>query len=313
MLIFVDAPFAERHKTALKNGAAGDDFIFRDELPGEKEQLDVLLKSDILLGNPKPAQWLEQAINLQWIQLYSTGFEYYRHIKTPAVVTNMQDYYSHPCAETAIAGILALYRKIDEFTVLKSRQQWVGHTIRPDLQVLHNKKVIILGAGNIARTIEKMLRGFDCAVTFYARRTPGAELRTPADLLAALPEADIVIACLPGTEETKGLFTPAMIAAMKHTAIFCNVGRGNLLSSEQALVDALIQHRIGGAVLDVTAEEPLPAEHPLWNCPRTVLTQHSGGGSIAEYEGIIDCFLENLVAFKTGIPMKNVIRFDKGY
>lgn len=313
MLIFVDAPFAERHKTALKNGAAGDDLVFRDELPGEKEQLGALLKSDILLGNPKPAQWLEQAINLQWIQLYSTGFEYYRHIKTPAVVTNMQDYYSHPCAETAIAGILALYRKIDEFTILKSKQQWVGHTIRPDLQVLHNKKVIILGAGNIPRTIEKMLRGFDCAVTFYARRTPGAALRTPADLLAALPEADIVIACLPGTEETKGLFTPAMIAAMKHTAIFCNVGRGNLLSSEHALVDALIQHRIGGAVLDVTAEEPLPAEHPLWNCPRTVLTQHSGGGSTAEYEGIIDCFLENLVAFKTGIPMKNVIRFDKGY
>ncbi|MDR6571048.1 D-2-hydroxyacid dehydrogenase [Chitinophaga ginsengisegetis] len=313
MLIFVDAPLAERHKSTLAAGAAGDSFIFRDELPGESEQREALLKADILLGNPKPVEWLEKAVNLQWIQLYSTGFEYYRHIKIPAIVTNMQDYYSQPCAETAIAGILSLYRGAGEFATLKNKQQWVGHIIRPALQTLQNKQVIILGAGNIARRIEKILRGFDCTIRLYARRSPNAVIRTTTELEAALPAADIVIACLPGTEETKGLFTREMIAALKHNAIFCNVGRGNLLADEQALTEALMHRRIGGAVLDVTQEEPLPAGHPLWSCPNTVLSQHSGGGSTSEYEGIVACFLENLAAFKNGIPLKNIVRFDKGY
>ncbi len=290
MLIYVDAPFRREHKDELLAGAGGHTFLFKDELEGEQQQLAALLKADILLGNPKPVEWLQQANNLLWIQLYSTGFEYYKHIRLPAVITNMQDYYAQPCAETAIAGILALYRGMDDFAVLKSERKWVGYPIRAELQLLQYKKVFILGTGHIGKRAARILSGFDCKVTFYGR-SADAQMKTPQQLEAALPDADIVIACLPGTEETKGLFTSAMIRRLKPTAVFCNVGRGNLPEDEMVLVEALVQRRIGGAVLDVTAEEPIPAGHPLWNCPNTILSQHSGGGNITEYSGIVQLFL----------------------
>ena len=104
-----------------------------------------------------------------------------------------------------------------------------------------------------------------------------------------------------------------MIERMKSTALFCNVGRGNLVADEDALIEALMNYKIGGAVLDVTAKEPIPPDSKLWNCPNTMLSQHSGGGQITEYEGIVELFLENLQNYKRGMPLKNQIDFKRGY
>ena len=122
MTIYVDTPLKKPQKEMLMSRAPGDNFIFKDELPGEDQQLNALLKADILLGNPRPVEWLQRAVNLKWVQLYSTGFEYYHSVKIPAVITNIQDYYSQPCAETMIAGIMALYRKINTFSLLQARK-----------------------------------------------------------------------------------------------------------------------------------------------------------------------------------------------
>lgn len=313
MKIYIDTPLEAPLKAMLRSGAKGDDLAFKDELKDEQEQLNALLSADILLGNPRPVEWLQEATNLKWIQLASTGFEYYSGIKIPAVVTNLNDYYAQPCAETVVAGIMALYRGIDRFSVLKNDAHWVGYPMRSGLQLLMHKKVIILGSGNIARQVAKILGGFDCDITFFARTAPDAILRTPEQLAAALPDADIVIACLPGTAQTRGLFTTAMIHQMKSSALFCNIGRGNLLEDEAALVDALMNEKIGGAVLDVTAKEPLPENHPLWKCPNTILSQHTGGGNITEQEGIVLFFLGNLTSFKKGQALKNIIQLEKGY
>lgn len=314
MMIYVDAPLKKIQKDILRSRVPGDVFIFKNELPGKDEQLKTLLKADILLGNPKPVGWLQKAANLKWVQLYSTGFEYYNSVKIPAVITNIQDYYSQPCAETIIAGIMALYRNIHTFSLLKDRKQWVGQKIRSELQLLHSKQVIILGTGNIGRRIAKILKeGFDAEIIFFGRTAPDAKLRSPDELLQQISWADIIIGCLPGTKETKGLFTKDMIDKMKPTALFCNVGRGNLVKDEDALIDALITHKIGGAVLDVTGFEPIPTENKLWDCPNTILTQHSGGGQATEYDGILELFIENLERFKSGKPLKNQVSFSQGY
>lgn len=313
MRIYIDTPFEERHKTALRKGIPDDELIFKEELPGAEAQLQALLTADILLGNPKPVEWLEQATNLKWVQLYSTGFEYYSHIKIPAVITNMQDYYSQPCAETIVAGILALYRGIDLCTRLKDQGRWIGYTIRSEFGTLFQKKSIILGWGNIGRRVATILKGFNCSIIIYSRSAGEAHIHDIEELKQQLPEADIVISCLPGSAQTRGMFTEEMIHLMKPTAIFCNVGRGNLLRNEQALINALHQKKLGGAVLDVTAQEPIPDGHPLWSTPNTILTQHSGGGSSTEYDGIAGFFMQNLDAFKKGNPLKNQIQFDRGY
>ena len=313
MTIYVDTPFKPDQKGTLLRAAPDDTFIFSDELPGKDEQLHTLLQADILLGNPKPVEWLQKADNLKWVQLYSTGFEYYSQIRIPAVVTNMQDYYSQPCAETMVAGIMALYRHMDGFAVLKEKKQWVGAPVRLQLQLLNYKKVIILGTGHIGRRVANILAGFDAEIIFYGRTAPDASLRNPEQLVQKIAWADIIIGCLPGSAETKGLFTKDMIGRMKPTALFCNVGRGNLVDDEDALMDALMDHKIGGAVLDVTAAEPIPADSRLWDCPNTILSQHSGGGQVTEFEGITALFLENLENYKQGKPLKNQINFHKGY
>ena len=313
MIIYVDTAFAPKQEQLLRNTFSQDEFIFRKSLGSPEEEKEALLKADIILGNPKEKEWIELSDRVKWVQLYSTGFEYYKQLKTDAVFSNMQDYYSEPCAETILAGIMTLYRGMDRFTVLKEKKEWVGHKIRTSLHLVENKKVILLGAGNIAKRMAKLLSGFDCDISFFARSAQEATLRTSADLEAAVPEADIIIGCLPGTPETVGLFTTAMLKKMKPDALFCNVGRGNLVEDEMELVKILQEKKIGGAVLDVTAAEPLPVEHPLWSCENTVLSQHSGGGNIEEFDGIAAFFIANFKRYKAGEPLKNVVRLDRGY
>ena len=178
---------------------------------------------------------------------------------------------------------------------------------------MHQRKIVILGTGNIGRRVAKILSGFDAQILFYGRTAADAVIKTKEALLSRIPWADIIIACLPGTPETKGFFTNEMIRNMQPHALFCNVGRGNLLEDEDELLEALIQYKIGGAVLDVTAEEPIPPESKLWMCPNTILSQHSGGGQKGEFEGIVALFLENLQYFLNGEPLKNIVNFLKGY
>lgn len=313
MYIYVETRFTPSLKSRLREEVKPDKLVFQDELSGEAEALNALSEAEIIFGNPKPVQKLLQAPRLKWIQLASTGFEIYTGIRIPALATNLKDFYAIPCAETMIAGIMALYRGMDRFSLLKEDQQWIGIPLRENLKLLTNKKVIILGAGGIAKQIAKLLMGFDCAIKFFARSAPEATLHTPKQLEEALPDADLVIGCLPGTPETKGLFTREMISLMKPEAIFCNVGRGNLLADEPALTAALMNGKIAGAVLDVTRQEPLPADHPLWKCPNTILSQHTGGGYISEREEMIQFFLKNLKAFKEGKPMENLITLETGY
>ncbi len=313
MLIYVDTPFQQAQKDQLKTGAPEDEFVFKDELDSKEEQKNTLLKADIVLGNPRPAEWLTEAKNLKWMQLYSAGFEYYRGIEISAPVTNLQDFFSQPCAETMVAGIMALYRGMDFFGVLKEKKKWVGHTQRSELQLLMNRKVIILGWGTIGKRVGKILSGFSCETKIYARSAQEASIRTPGELENEIGWADIIIGCLPGTAETKGLFTSSMIRKMKKTALFCNVGRGNLVADESVLIEALNTNAIGGAVLDVTAEEPIPEDHPLWDCPNTILSQHSGGGNANEYYGIAEFFLKNLQKLKNKEPLENIVDFARGY
>ncbi|OMP12934.1 Glyoxylate reductase [Corchorus olitorius] len=102
-----------------------------------------------------------------------------------------------------------------------------------------------------------------------------------------------------------------MIARMHKSAVFANVGRGSTVD-EPALVQALLNGDIAGAVLDVTEQEPLPNDHPLWDCPNVILSQHSGGGYADEFKDLIDIFLNNLHKFLAHEPLDNIIDPKKG-
>lgn len=271
-------------------------------------------ESEIVFGNV-PADWLHGAPRLRWLQLESVGFEYYQGNGGPppgVAITNLKGMFARPAAETAFAGLLSLYRGVDALVPAQTRREWICLDVRPRLRLLHGQRALVLGLGSIGRRMRDLLRAFECEVTVFARTAAEAQLRTLAELDAALPRQDIVVCCLPKTVATIGLLDRARLARLAPHAIFVNIGRGAVVD-EAALADGLARRRIGGAVIDVTLEEPLPCEHPLWACPNTLLTQHTGGGYADELLDKARAFVRNLDRYERGEPLHDMIDLARGY
>lgn len=309
MTIFIYSPLSQAGKDYLRSQFSADvTLIFRDELPDNRQQ-NALARADVLLGNPKP-DWLTGPLALRWWQLDSAGFDAFAHLRVSFPVTNMGDLFAWPCAETIMAGVMALYRHLPELTLLQAEKRWVGVPIRTTLRMLRGQRVVVLGAGAIGQAVAQIAKGFDCAVQLLARTDPAATLHTPDELRAVLPTTDLVINCLPGT--LTNFFDASLIGAMQPGSVFANVGRGSTVD-EPALIVALQTGHLGGAVLDVTAVEPLPADNPLWAMPNVVLTQHTGGGQPDEERAKLDRFLDNWRCFRAGEPLANPVTLGRGY
>lgn len=309
MIVFVNTPLSDSDKAYFRQQLPTEhEVIFKKDLP-EEDQPAAFRRADFVLGNP-PAAWFSEGNSLKWWQLDSAGFDGYKDIQLAAPVTNMGDYFAWPCAETIVAGIMAFYREIHELAVWQTQKKWVGVPVRFKLHLLKAKKVVILGAGTIGQAVRQMLTGFQCEVKMLARTNPEAELHTPEELKAVLPETDLVINCLPGM--AKGFFSAELINAMKPGSLYANIGRGST-TDEKALIDALQRGHLAGAVLDVTEVEPLPIDNPLWEMTNVILTQHTGGGQATEDQGKMDLFLQNLKRFQNGESLENQVELSKGY
>lgn len=265
---------------------------------------------DIAFGNPEP-QDLVAADSLRWVQLESVGFGEYIDLDWSSLgkrltLTNLAGFFSDPVAETALAGILALGRGINRLAVLQATGEWVGDPIRTDLRLLKGAHVVMFGYGAINRRLAELLKPFGCTIT------PVGSNATFKELNAVLPTADVFISAVPDTLATQNLMNTDQLALLPANALFVNLGRGSVVD-EVTLADSLQQGLIAGAVLDVTNDEPLPGDHPFWNCPNTLLTQHSGGGTADELERKIDVFLENLTLYQRGETLLGVVDMNRGY
>jgi phosphoglycerate dehydrogenase-like enzyme len=311
MKIFVYTALGEAARQYLKEQLPADaEVTFNADLPADQAQA-ALEAADVLFGNPPPAWFTAGPLpQLKFWQIDSAGFDRYKGVRLAVPVANMGDYFAWACAETMVAGLLALYRRLPELVLLQEKQQWVGAEVRGRQGLLRGKRVVILGAGTIGQAVREQLSGFGCAVQFLARRDPQAQLHTKEELAAALPKTDVVVNCLPGSAD--GFFSAELVAAMRPDAIYASVGRGNT-TDEPALVAALQAGRLGGAVLDVTATEPIPVGHPLWALPNVLLTQHTGGGQPREAEGKIDQLVRNLARLRAGQPLENLVELGEGY
>ncbi|GAB3552097.1 D-2-hydroxyacid dehydrogenase [Spirosoma fluminis] len=310
MILFVNTALDTALKETLLRELPQDITVrFRHDLP-ESEQQTSLRSANFLLGNPPAAWFTEPLPRLKFWQLDSAGFDGYRSTQLDAVVANMGDYFAWPCAETMVAGILGVYRRIPELALLQSRSEWIGAPIRARTGLLRAKQVVILGTGTIGQAVRQMLTGFDCDMKMLARTDPQAELHSVDELKAVLPQTDIVVNCLPGT--AVGFFSAELIEAMKPGSLYANVGRGST-TDEPALIKALQSGALGGAVLDVTETEPLPVDSPLWTLPTVLLTQHTGGGQPAEDAGKVALFLENFQRYLKGESITNRVELGRGY
>jgi glyoxylate/hydroxypyruvate reductase len=305
MKIYIQTKFQDPEIQAFKDALTPKhEVIFGDGDNSEANKVK-FLDSEICFGNP-PLDWLEETNTLKWLQLNTTGFDQYLGLKDFSFqFTNLKGYFGLSVAETTVAGILGVYRKIDELARLQTLKQWIGTPIRENLYILSKKKILVLGSGAIAQKIKQLLSGFECETTLLDSKT----VKQVADYL---PFTDILISTLPETDETKGLISKAYLEMLKSTALFVNVGRGTNVD-EEALIEILQAKRIMGAVLDVTAIEPIPTESPLWELENVFLTQHSSGGWIEENSGKVKVFLENLERFEKGEELFNKVDLEKGY
>lgn len=283
---------------------------FREADDTDAQAAEKFKQAQWVLGNV-PATWLEQPNEvLEFWQLDSAGFAQYKHLKLNAKAANMGDWFARPCAETIVGGVVALYRGLDTLTLYQQKKEWVGQNHRPLLRVLHGQKVLVLGSGTIGSATRQILTGFGCRVLTLARTSPQAELHTKAELLAELPSVDVVVNTLPGTADQ--FVDQEVIAAMKPGSVYANVGRGNT-TDEAALIEALKSGHLSGAVLDVTEQEPLPTDSPLWTMPNVILTQHTGGGRADEDSGKVALFLRNVENLETGRAIESEIDLARGY
>lgn len=310
MTLLVYAHLDERARALIR--AAVPDTVFVDKTTAGPRERARFAEAEIGFGNV-PAAWLSGPLALRWLQLESVGFEYYRGVATGSVqVTNLRGMFAEPTAETALAGLLALYRGIEELAGARIERRWIGLALRERMGLLAGRRALVCGLGSIGARIRALLDAFGCDTAGFARTAPDATLRTTEGLDAALGHFDIVVNALPSTPETAGLFDAARLARFARGAIFVNVGRGSA-ADEAALVAALESGALGGAVLDVFRQEPLPPDHPFWRTPRTIVTQHTGGGYDDELVDKTRIFLANLARFRAGEPLMNPVDLARGY
>ncbi len=237
--------------------------------------------------------------SLRYIQLFMAGFEHLPmdYIESHGIeFHNARDVYSIPIAEFGIGGILDLYKKTRAFEAEQREHVW---NMRRFLQELTYKKVLIVGAGSIGSAFAKRLQAFDCHVTGLARTARPIqyfdEVLPMASLDACLPEADIVITCLPNNDSTHHVMGAEQFGQMKEGSLFVNIARGPL-ADEAALTQALQSGHLGGAVLDVFEVEPLPEDSPLWDMENVIVRPHTSFGAEYNQDRIFQVMRRNLEA-----------------
>lgn len=265
--------------------------------------------------------FLERATNLAWVQAMSSGVE--RYLTLPAladeggpVLTNVQGSSGPAIADHSFAMLLSLARGLRAYDRAQAESRWSADAAG-DAFALQGRTLLVVGLGGIGGEIARRGHGFGMRVMATRRSdAPGpdfiARLGRSEDLLAMLPEADVVAIATPLTPETTGMFDAAAFAAMKPGAILINVARGKIVRTD-ALLDALRSGRLGGACLDVTDPEPLPADHPLWREPNVIITPHVAADSALSGDRAAAMLRENLRRFGAGEPLLNVVDKKAGY
>jgi phosphoglycerate dehydrogenase-like enzyme len=257
---------------------------------------------------------------LAWVQLWSAGadrLQKYPALKElPFLLTSTSGMHGRQMTEHLFALALAWNRRLDEAFAARTRREWLKIP-RERLPLWAGKTMLILGYGAIGREIARAALAFGMKVIGLRRHVsadPEGDIRIEeaSKLTRLLPQADLVVNLLPFTRDTRDSFGGTEFAAMKKTALYANLGRGNT-TDEGAMIEALKTGKIAGALLDVSAQEPLPADSPLWGMNNVLITGHYGG--LAEDYNVraAEIALENLRRYLRGGVLKNLVDKQRGY
>lgn len=239
-------------------------------------------------------------------------------------ICNAHGAHNTSTAEWAVTAILTMLKQIPVFLHLQQKRDWRGRKqateayqkISGDTRQLHppvmleeltGKTVLMVGYGAIGKEIERMLTPFRARMLRVARTARANEqVHAIGELDVLLPEADVVILILPLNEESRGLIGPRQLARMRQGALLVNAARGAIVQTD-ALVEALNAGRMRAA-LDVADPEPLPPEHPLWQCPNLLITPHVAASSPEFARRALQVAADELRRYMNGEPLHNAVQ-----
>ena len=277
--------------------------------------------ADALIGRCSAAV-VEAGKSLRWIQHQYAGME--RCVGIPGfsargiTLSNMQKIAGPVMSEHVLAFVLALSRGFATYVPRQASGEWAPEAVPESrLWTLEGKTLFVAGLGGIGTEVARRAHALGMNV-IATRNTPHAkpdfvsEQGLAVDLPAFAARADVIVNTLPLTPETKGIFNRAVFDRAKRGALFVNVGRGGTVVTAD-LVAALQDGRLGGAGLDVTDPEPLPADHPLWHAPNVLITPHVSAGIDTGDEPRWLVARENLRRYASGGKLLSEVGIERGY
>ena len=274
-------------------------------------------RAEVAIALDVPPDIATVAPNLRWIQAIGAGIDHLLDTDLPPeiTVTNAAGVAAAPIAEFAIGRLIQVWKHFDVIDEQQRAKSW-----KPVFGSLAEGRTIgIIGLGAIGSEVAVRARAFGMH-TIGTRRSYRPGLTHPAvdellgadDLLEVLGRCDAVVVSAPGTSDTENLFDDAAFAAMKPGAIFCNVGRGSLVD-EGALIAALESGQVGAAILDVTRQEPMPDDDPLWDAPNIYISPHCSTSQERYNDKLFALFADNLARYSRGEELRNVVDLTAGY
>ncbi|MEP7360193.1 MAG: D-2-hydroxyacid dehydrogenase [Chloroflexota bacterium] len=303
-----------------------------DAAPGSRlvsVSLEGLADSDlsdveVLLRGPLPSGVFDRILgrcpNLMWVHSATAGVE---RVLTPAAlerglaITNARGVFSDPIAEYVLMWVLAVSRRLLQLVELHRERTWQPLPGRE----MSDITIGVVGLGSIGRRVAELAVEFGCRVIAIRRSTGGesaegvegiAEVLTPDHLPELMAQSDFVVLALPLTADTADLFNAQMFSSAKPGAWLINVARGALVD-ERALVRAVRDGTLGGAILDAFKEEPLPPDSELYSTPNIIVTPHTSWSSGRVLDRSIELFCDNLGRFARAEPLLNLVDPGAGY
>jgi phosphoglycerate dehydrogenase-like enzyme len=272
---------------------------------------------EIAYGRVRPDE-AEALRKLRWIHVPWTGVENVLHpvlVDRGVIITNTRGQSGVSMAEHAIGGLLYFARDLPGHAGQNAQAQWRRDT---NEFLLEGSRVLVLGTGHIGGVLIPRLAalGVDVVgVNSDGRDVPGCSATyTLNDCASVLPSIDHLIVLLPATPWTRKVVDRDFLQALRPGAVVVNLSRGKVLDHE-ALLALLDTRHLVGAVLDVSDPEPLPADSPLWQHPRIMITGHKSWRPVKGVQDGFEIFLQNLRCFVDGKPgaMRNLVDPQRGY
>jgi len=272
--------------------------------PAPREQIDIVVPPYMGSSAARVFSYLD-GVRTRLIQGQSIGYEHViPHLPPGHVFANAASVHETSTAELALTLTLAAQRQIPDMVRDQDRHRWSPVFAAS----LADRRVLLLGHGGVGKAVAARLAPFEVELTVLAHRArieDGRSIHGSDELASLLPDAEIVIATLPGGDQTRHLLDDAALSLLPDGALVVNVGRGPLVDTD-ALVDHVRRGRLRAA-LDVVDPEPLPEDHPLWTLPGVLIAPHVGGASTAMRPRIARLVRTQAERMLRGEPPLNVV------